>query len=599
MRVSQIVNIRCWAAVGTLAAALWCGQARADVLEQVPSDAAAVLEIKSLEHLNAKVAKMAKTFGLDELQAEMKDPLGALLDKAHMGKGIDKSGDAALAVFAPAPGKHGEPEAVGLVPVSDYEAFLGNFNKQADAEGGEGITVVADPEAAGKKMYIAHHGKYAAVSNKIGALKGAVGIKLTTITGHEIDSKDLVFLVNMPVVRKVALPALKENRAKLIEEIHKNIGTEPALKPYAPVFDTVVTEVLDAAETFLNDAEAVVFSVELSDAGLGGSTIVDFAPDSKFGKTVAEMKSGTAPLLAGLPDRKYFVFGGASADPAVIASLANEWLNPIVKDLNATDTPMGKQIAGVLESLKTLVSATNHSAAGWIVPTKALGQESLVQQLTVVYGDAAKIASSEKKLLTDVSDLIQLAPQNQGVKTKIEFGAPKMINDVELQTYSTKMDFDANDPRAAQAQQVLAMIYGPAGMSGIFGAVTDKAFIVAQGVDDDLLRDLIASAKAEKDVLSETAHVKAVSSHLPEHRSAVYYVALDNIVSTVVRYAQGLGAPIKLKLPQNLPPVGVSIGAEGSALRFDSFVPTETVQSLIAAGIQAYTQMQAGGGGGL
>ena len=77
----------------------------------------------------------------------------------------------------------------------------------------------------------------------------------------------------------------------------------------------------------------------------------------------------------------------------------------------------------------------------------------------------------------------------------------------------------------------------------------------------------------------------------------LYYVALDNIVSTVVRYAQGFGVPIKMKLAQNLPPVGIALGSEGSSVRIDAFVPTETVQSLIAAGIQVYTQLQAGGGG--
>ena len=84
---------------------------------------------------------------------------------------------------------------------------------------------------------------------------------------------------------------------------------------------------------------------------------------------------------------------------------------------------------------------------GWIVPTKPLGQESLFQQIGVTYGDAQKLATAEKKLLTDMNDLMALFPQNQGVKTKIEFGEPKMIDGVELQTYTTKMDFDANDPR--------------------------------------------------------------------------------------------------------------------------------------------------------
>jgi len=90
-----------------------------------------------------------------------------------------------------------------------------------------------------------------------------------------------------------------------------------------------------------------------------------------------------------------------------------------------------------------------------------------------------------------------------------------------------------------------------------------------------------------------------VAAQLPANPTLVYYVSLDNIVSTAVRYAQGFGLPIKMKLPQDLPPIGIAAGAEGSVIRFDAFVPTETVQSLIAAGIQAYTQMQGGAGGGL
>jgi len=62
--------------------------------------------------------------------------------------------------------------------VSDYDAFVSNFKKQG-SEAGD-ITVVTDPEKASEKMYIAHHGKYAVVSNVLASLKGNVGIKLTT-----------------------------------------------------------------------------------------------------------------------------------------------------------------------------------------------------------------------------------------------------------------------------------------------------------------------------------------------------------------------------------------------------------------------------------
>ena len=104
MCVSQIVKVRWMAAAGALAALMLYGTARADVLEEIPSDAMAVLKIKDLESMNTKVAKMAKTFGLDEIKPEMKDPLNALLEMGHMTKGINKAGDAALVLFAPEKG---------------------------------------------------------------------------------------------------------------------------------------------------------------------------------------------------------------------------------------------------------------------------------------------------------------------------------------------------------------------------------------------------------------------------------------------------------------------------------------------------------------
>src|SRR5205823_5140832 len=102
----------------------------------------------------------------------------------------------------------------------------------------------------------------------------------------------------------------------------------------------------------------------------------------------------------------------------------------------------------------------------------------------------------------------------QGGKAKIEFGEPKSIDGINLETYTTKMEFDPNDPKGMQAQQMLGMLYGPKGMSGNFGAINDRTFIIAGGADDELLKELIDSAKAHKDVLSDMAGVKAVASQL-------------------------------------------------------------------------------------
>jgi len=74
-------------------------------------------------------------------------------------------------------------------------------------------------------------------------------------------------------------------------------------------------------------------------------------------------------------------------------------------------------------------------------------------------------------------------------------------------------------------------------------------------------------------------------------------------VNTGVTYANQFGFPVKLQMPPNLPPIGVSAGTEGTAFRVDSHVPSQLVQSLVMAGMQAFMQMQQGqqpgGPGGL
>jgi hypothetical protein len=51
-----------------------------------------------------------------------------------------------------------------------------------------------------------------------------------------------------------------------------------------------------------------------------------------------------------------------------------------------------------------------------------------------------------------------------------------------------------------------------------------------------------------------------------------------------------------MQLPKGLPPIGISVGSDSTAVRVDSHIPTSLVQSIVAAGMQAAMQMQGGGG---
>src|SRR5690606_25833933 len=113
------------------------------------------------------------------------------------------------------------------------------------------------------------------------------------------------------------------------------------------------------------------------------------------------------------------------------------------------------------------------------------------------------------------------------------------------------------------------------------------------------LAELVASAQADDNFIADKAHVQSVLAKLPPERLMVMFIALDQWALTGANLAsQMFRLPINLQLPPDLPPVGVSVATEGTALRVDGYIPTKLVQSIVAAAMQAMGGGPGGGPGG-
>src|SRR5205823_8932960 len=113
-------------------------RAGAQVLQQVPSDALLVVKFKQLKPTSDKIAGFAKKVGLTQFAPQLADPLTTLQRQMNAQQGIDPNGEAAF--YIPnAPFNDKNQPMVLLLPVSDFNAFLGNFpNGKTDA----GVTTV-------------------------------------------------------------------------------------------------------------------------------------------------------------------------------------------------------------------------------------------------------------------------------------------------------------------------------------------------------------------------------------------------------------------------------------------------------------------------
>jgi hypothetical protein len=567
--------------------------ARAQVLTMLPSDAMVVIKIKNMQDVSAKVAALSQAWGLANIRPELNDPLGTLLTAANLGPGLNKNGEAAVAIMMPAPGAN-EPNMVFLVPVTDYKTFASAL-PNAKAEGElMSFSMGGNPQPG----YVADWGKFAAISpqKEMVGKKGG-GVAVAGVAGKELDSKDLVVYANIKTIAKEVLPKLQQIKPQALQAAEQQMAQGGGVNPkYAPVLKAYLGQIFNIAEGFLKDANSVTFGINLNKDGISSTLLAEFEPGSYMGKALAGMKNTDASFTAGLPDGKYFVYGGMTMNPEVDHQLLNDFIGPIeaeVKKLGAD----GKPILDYLDSFRDYLSATKQTNFGMVAPpANAIGQQGLIQAVSIMTGDTAKMLAAQKKMLATQGEIMKLTGTGDMIKTTSTPGA-KTVDGVKLDQFTTTMKMDPQTPQEQQAAFMMQMLYGPKGITGYTGEVATDKMIAVMGGDDALLSSSIASSKANSDALGKGVAAK-VSAALPQNRLGAFYLPVDTIATTVLDVMAARGMPGGVKLPPNLPPFGAAVATEGSAIRIDGYVPAQTVQSLIAAGMQMWLQNMGGGGAG-
>jgi hypothetical protein len=596
------ITRRCIAASAAVLALLVCTarpvaaqMAAGQVLDGVPADAMAVVKVKNLQATSAKIAKYANDLGIAAMVPQMNDPLKALEDKVKISQGLNAGGDLYIAMLTPSTDPQAEyKNIVILFPVSDYKAFLANFpDGQTDGDVTQ-VKMADSPEPS----FVANWGAYAAVSplKELVEKKPATSLQLTAAGQKELETKDISFYANMASVRTVLQPKLAENRQEIMSKIEDAMKKSPNAQKMGPMVHAMVDQGLNAVNVLLRDTQAATYGIAIGDDGLTVTALADCIPGSYLGNTVASIKNTTDPLLAGLPTGKYLLFGGYTLDPAMTSKLFDDAISPVVKEMTTND-PDSQGLNDYMTAAKAFLGASKGGHFGLLAPTGALGQEALVQSISVVDGDAAVMSDSYTKIANSLPAMMKSMgmPADQ-YKITVTPNA-KTVDGVSFSSIQTVLTPDPQNPMAQQQAQMMALMYGPGGITQYAGPVGDHILAVT-GVSDANISLAIAAVKSGQAPLSALEQVKKVAGSLPSNRMAEAYVPLDQIVTTGLTYAKQFGFAMPVQLPPDLPPIGETISTDASVIRGDAFIPTPLVQSIVAAGIQAFMQMNGGGGGG-
>ncbi|MCC7351090.1 MAG: hypothetical protein IT446_11015 [Phycisphaerales bacterium] len=599
-------TVRRIALAGFLIALMLVTAVQAQVTQFIPSKSLVVFKISKLQATSQKLAAFIQQMGLAQMDPRLADPLGSFLEEKKTTKGVNKDGDLAFAVLSFQKDEVKEAEAalegeeepmeeqsvLLLVPVSDYDQFLSNFT---DVQTEEGISKVTFPDGEGNG-YVAHWGDYAALSPRKSNVSAAPdGLTLQGLAAQEFQTKDAVIWANLPALREIALPELEKNREKFIADITKGMTKQGATnQAFEPLAKAVANQLVNAAERYLKDGQAATFSLNIGQQGISTTLMSEFEADSYLGKTVAQVNNSDQNLMTGLPDENYIVMGGFVVDNAVITNLLNDALDPVLKEAAALEEK-GKPINDYFDALKRILAATNSETFGLIAPTAAIGQGSLLQGLAIVNGDAKAIVTGQKDMVDTQSELAKMFQANELSSQTTYTPNAKTVDGVALDQFQTKFSANPKTPQERQIAQFMGLLYGPQGFNGYIGAVNDNQALIVAGLTDEQIKASIDAAKANNAAVGERPHVASVTSELPKNRVGEVYVSLDVLLTTAANYAKQFGANMPLNLQPNLPPIGVTVATEASAVRLDSYVPSQLVQQLVAAGMQMFMGMQGGG----
>ena len=570
--------------------------ARAQALKQLPANPFVVIKFNNVEQLNQKIGALTQKLGLANIDPSFADPLGALKQSLNLNEAFNAKSDFAIAFYEPPQGTD-EPRVVALVPVTDYKAFIGGLpNGKADGE----IATFTLPDDD-DQMFAANWGSYAAITDQAAkdllAQKPA-GVEVTGAAAQkQVEAQDVIVFVNMPAIKTRYAKDWQQVREQGLAQTEQELQNDPNLpKAFAPALKAVVGQAFSFVDQLLNDGQAATFGVTVSEKGINLTGLAEFTPDSNLGQTIASFKNSEEPLIAGLPNRKYFSYGGLISDPAAASKFMESVVGPVRKELEATGD-QGKPFIDLVDSIRTMAGAVQGMSFGYVAPQGNPGQEPVIQQVFVTTGKAEEIAAAHKQQLQAMASMFALVPEVQG---KVNFNvqpAAKTVDGVALDQITMEMKLDPNSPETAHAQQMMQMMYGAQGMTGFTGTVDPQTNVTVFGAEA-LVNEAVAAAKGKENALTQAPNVQAVAAELPKSRVLVNYIAMDNIINTTLQFMGQFGFPMNVKLPPDMPPIGMTLATEGSAARFDVHISSDLIQQLISTGMQTMMMMQGGGGGG-
>lgn len=555
-------NPRAWS-VGVLIA--WCGVSWGkppEALDRVPSDAVVAVGIRSVDELVERVRALTRAVGVPG------DPIGeGPLGMVLAMPGLNTAGSMGMAVL-PMP-EGAEPGVVFIVPVTDYAAMVAGAGGTID---GNVATLAMGPQTVFARDL---GGGFAAVSPDrlvLTAFRGEGGQidahvrNLGPVGVRVASSAHAVVIANIPALA----PQIEQG----LEGVKDQMQMAMMLNPQAAAMEGQMALMERLADAVMRDARVGLLGLHLDEAG---GVSLDLAVQFRDGSEAAGLCSSrgqAAGIMTRLPDVP-FLFAFALDTSSAGVKQMMRYAESASREEGEADAAPGASILDPFGGLGTQIDVTDGYAMV-VGKTPAILGGALSNSAGVLMSRkpaeqlAATRAMLEKRGETKTGSVTIVTEYTPGVGE---------AEGVRFDQWGVRVNVDPNDPMAMETQQMMAMLAGPSGLSGYVGQVS-QGVVYTMARNTPLMRQAIRAAR-EGDGLGAQAAIRAVAARLPDSRTFEGYVGVKPILETVMEAMAAFGGGLdQIRLPEQVPPLGLALTTDSGGAQFRLHAPGDTVRAL-------------------
>ncbi|MEX0655753.1 MAG: hypothetical protein WD534_03225 [Phycisphaeraceae bacterium] len=582
-----------WATAVTMATAalglLTAGHARADVnqaLELVAADAEVVVIVPSLAALNQQVSELGQTLNLQ--LDELDDVVGQLRHHAGMTAGVDETGPLVVALLdvSTALTDGARPTAALLVPVSDYEAFVGNFGGEA----GEAIASLTMPE--GQPAFAKLLGDHAVMSDDQAVVEAYAGggdaqalrDTLGELGRKYLDESSAAVYIDLEAVGPAMMGAIDRKLAEfdaMIDEFSD--ADDPQFRTFADTWE-MQRQYAAGTRSMIEGMQSMLLAIDLGERGLGVTKTFRMREGSALREYFPGRASQAAGELASLPDRP-FLFAMAVDDEAIaFGRLIEAMLEAMPDEQQAMMGPLMQQTLGLIEQTQAYASAL------YVPDQMAVMSGGLLNAVNVYrVDDGDAYLAAWRDTLTGLDeqavDLPEQAGAGDGQMTftgRYDDNALQ-IDGVQVAQYRVEVEL----PDAMQQQQPdnpFAGMMNATAYGGYIAAKNDHV-VMTTTTDPQIMRAALRALDQEAGI-GAAGPIAEIREHaLPPNAAVESYISLQGIAQMGNTFIAMFGGQ-PINVPDDVPPIAMGAGVQDDSVAFRLFLPAGAMRAVGDAGRQ-------------